>query len=143
MVKKFWPENVDLQTREIEPNQNKFNKLLDNPKAFLNSKNKIKDIIYSQKEKLNIKIKDKAINYLYVSHPIFVQLYKNVCGFTGTIGNKSGKTIFKDYYKLDTLKIPRNTPNKCVTLAITICNDYEERNQKTLKACSCYYTRFD
>lgn len=35
------------------------------------------------------------MNYLYVSHPIYIQLYGHVCGLTGTVGDEIDKKNFK------------------------------------------------
>ncbi|KAK8871541.1 hypothetical protein M9Y10_007273 [Tritrichomonas musculus] len=41
-------------------------------------------------------IKDVSMNYLYVSHPIFVKLHGDVVGLTGTIGNRYDKELLKE-----------------------------------------------
>ena len=84
----------------------------------------------NNKDLRDLKIKDVSMNYLYVSHPIFVKLYRAVCGFTGTIGNKFEKQILKNQYQLVTKKIPRSKPNRRIELPIILCKDFEERNQK-------------
>ena len=53
----------------------------------------------NNKDLKDLKIKDVSMNYLYVSHPIFVKLYDGVVGLTGTIGNKYDKEILKDQFK--------------------------------------------
>ena len=84
--------------------------------------------MFNDKKNENMLIKDISMNYLYVSHPIFVNLYGSVCGFSGTVGNKFDKKIFKDHYKLSTMKIPRNGPNHRINLPIILCSDIRERN---------------
>ena len=82
-----------------------------------------------QKSKKDIKINDISMNYLYVSHPIFVKLYGGVCGLTGTIGNQFEKIILKKSYKISTKKIPRNLPNHRIELPMILCSDIKERNK--------------
>ena len=71
-----------------------------------------------RKIKKNIKeneillVKDISMNYLYISHPIYIGFYNNVCGLTGTIGKKSDKEIFQKHYHLKTMKIPKENPNR-------------------------------
>ena len=74
--------------------------------------------------------KDISISYLYISHPIFANLYKYICGFTGTIGKDDDKYIFSHQYKLSTQKIYRHNPNLRVDFPITICKSMDERNEK-------------
>ena len=93
----------------------------------------IKEKLNDPKKKKNMKIKDVALNYLYVSHPIFVKLYRKVCGFTGTIGSQNDKDLFKQQYGLVTDKIPRNKPNRRIQLPIILCKNLTERNQKILE----------
>lgn len=75
-------------------------------------------------------IKDVSLNYLYVSHPIFVQLYRKVIGLTGTIGFNDDKAIFNNQYKLDCKIIPREKPSQLVILPIIFCGSIQERNKK-------------
>ena len=92
-------------------------------------------------EKDKWKIKDVSMNYLYVSHPIFVNLYSGVCGLTGTIGNKYDKELLKENYKLITKKIPRNNPNRRIELPILLCSSIEERNWKILNEIEQYHQK--
>ncbi|KAK8892270.1 hypothetical protein M9Y10_029495 [Tritrichomonas musculus] len=84
----------------------------------------------NNKDNHNMIIKDVSMNYLYVSHPIFVDLYGSVCGLTGTIGNKFDKKLFKEQYKLITKKIPRNRPNLRIEYPVILCDSITERNHK-------------
>lgn len=90
----------------------------------------IKEMFSKPDEYKHMFIKDVSMNYLYVSHPIFVKLYGNVCGFTGTIGGDYEKGIFKDQYNLGTLKIPRNNPNRRIDMPITLCRSIKYRNKR-------------
>ena len=74
-------------------------------------------------------LKDVSMNYLYVSHPIFVNLHNKAVGLTGTIGNKYDKKILADHYNLITQKVPRNKPNHRIELPFNIYKNIEERNQ--------------
>lgn len=50
----------------------------------------------NNEENQNMIIKDVSMNYLYVSHPIFVKLHGGVVGLTGTIGNRYDKELLKE-----------------------------------------------
>ena len=76
----------------------------------------------------NMIIKDMSLNYLYVSHPIFIKLYSKICGFTGTIGSLNEKKIYEEQYNLKTMKIPRNEANLRVELPMILCDSITERN---------------
>lgn len=80
----------------------------------------------------NMIINDISMSYLYVSHPIFVKLYGTVCGFTGTIGDKSDKELIKKEYDLSTLKVPRNSPNQRVIFPMILCKDIKERDLRVI-----------
>ena len=54
----------------------------------------------TNKDKKNIILKDMSMSYLYVSHPIFVNMYSNVCGFTGTVGDENDITIYHNEYNI-------------------------------------------
>lgn len=68
------------------------------------------------------------MNYMFISHPIYVNLYKGVVGVTGTIGNENSIKIFKDHYSLDTIEVPRHRMNLRTDLPMILCNTAEERN---------------
>ena len=93
----------------------------------------IKEKLNNDDKYKNMIIKDVSMNYLYVSHPIFVNLYNKVVGLTGTIGNEYDKQILLDHYNLITQKIPRNKPNHRIELPLIICKDVEERNQQIVE----------
>lgn len=95
--------------------------------GFVHQFTAIKEKINNEQFK-NMIIKNISMNYLYVSHPIFVSLYPFICGFTGTIGNKHDIKVFNEQYQLDTCIIPRNLPNRRVDLPILICKDEKDRN---------------
>ncbi|KAK8885869.1 hypothetical protein M9Y10_041326 [Tritrichomonas musculus] len=99
----------------------------------------IKEMINNPEENKNMVIKDISLNYLYVSHPIFVKLYKNVCGFTGTVGNNFDEAVLKEQYGLKTFKIPRNKPSLRVQLPTILCRTLEERNRKILEDVLTYH----
>lgn len=90
----------------------------------------IKEMFNDPVNNKNMFIKDVSMSYLYVSHPIFVQLYSGVCGFTGTIGGKADKEVFRNHYNLQTLKIPRKKPNRRVDMPIVLCRSILQRNQR-------------
>ena len=77
----------------------------------------------------NMIIKDMSLNYLYVSHPIFVKLYNKVCGFTGTVGGLKERNIYEQEYNLKTVTIPRNKPNQRIELPMILCDTIEDRNK--------------
>ena len=100
----------------------------------------IKEML-SNEENKNMIIKDVSMNYLFVSHPIFVSLYDSVCGLTGTIGGKYDKKILKEQYKLATMKVPRENPNYCVEFPILLCKNIEERNKKIVSEIMIFHER--
>lgn len=53
-----------------------------------------------------VKIRPLSLNYLYISHPIFIKAYNAVWEFTGTVGTEKDKEILRKYYYLDTFEIP-------------------------------------
>ena len=83
-----------------------------------------------KEENKNMIIKNMTMSYLYVSHPIFVKLYGKVCGFTGTIGVKKDKLVFKEHYNLELIKVPRNEANHRVDFPMILCKDITERNKR-------------
>lgn len=83
----------------------------------------------NDRSNFDIRIKEVSMNYLYVSHPIFVGLYSRVCGLTGTVGTKFDKKLFMKQYDLITKKIPRNNANLRIDFPIFLCNTINERNQ--------------
>ncbi|KAK8864795.1 hypothetical protein M9Y10_010320 [Tritrichomonas musculus] len=89
----------------------------------------------------NLIIKDLSMNYLYVSHPVFASLYSKICGLTGTIGNKSDRLIYKEQYKLETMKIPRNKPNLTVKMPTIICKSFSERDKKIVSEVISFHKR--
>ena len=93
----------------------------------------IKEMFAHPEENKNMFIKDVSMSYLYVSHPTFVRLYNAVCGFTGTIGEEYEKDIFSKHYNLDTLKIPRRHPRRCVDIPISLVRNFKERNKKIVE----------
>ena len=82
---------------------------------------------------LNIHIRPLSLNYLFISHPIYVNLYKVVWGFTGTIGTQKDKKILKKYYNLDTVEIPENQLNIRKDLPPVLCQNKDDRNKKILE----------
>lgn len=88
----------------------------------------------------NIEIRPLSLNYLYISHPIFVNLYQCVWGFTGTVGTKKEIEILKKYYKLDTLKVPSHSANYRRNLASVICPNVEKRNKKIIQEVKYFHT---
>lgn len=69
------------------------------------------------------------MNYLFISHPIYVNKYKGICGVTGTVGSKEDKKILEKYYDLVIEKIPRNKMNLRKDLPMILCDDINERNK--------------
>ncbi|KAK8889049.1 hypothetical protein M9Y10_033792 [Tritrichomonas musculus] len=97
--------------------------------------------IFNNKENENMIIKDVSMNYLYVSHPIFVKLYSGVCGLTGTVGNKYDKQILEKHYNLITKKIPRDAPNHRIELPSIICSTIKERNAQIVNEVIEYHAK--
>ncbi|KAK8852979.1 hypothetical protein M9Y10_017976 [Tritrichomonas musculus] len=89
----------------------------------------------------NMVIKDVSMSYLYVSHPIFVKLYRTVCGFTGTIGNKNDKDIFRKEYGLTTFVVPRHHPNQRVEFPKILCKSISERNEKIVSEVLTFHEK--
>ena len=78
----------------------------------------------------NMIINNIAMNYLYISHPIFVQLYSKICGFTGTLGDEADKELYRKEYKLNTKEIPRHKPNLRVEFPTILCKSVREKCDK-------------
>ncbi|KAK8889422.1 hypothetical protein M9Y10_034168 [Tritrichomonas musculus] len=89
----------------------------------------------------NIMVRDMSLSYLYVSHPIFVKLYNSVCGFTGTIGNKNDKKIYKKEYNLTTIKIPSHNANQNVEFPMIICENVNSQNTKIANEISSFHEK--
>ena len=89
----------------------------------------------------NIKIKPLSLNYLFISHPIFINLYQGVWGFTGTIGTQKDIEILKKYYKLNTVEIPDFAPNYRKELPYVICSDEKERNDKIVEEIKFFHKK--
>ena len=64
-----------------------------------------------RKKRLPIQLKPLSIDFLRISHSIYVKKYKHVFGFTGTLGNSKELNIYDKEYDLSTVIIPRNKPN--------------------------------
>ena len=100
-----------------------------------------------RKIKKNIKeneillVKDISMNYLYISHPIYIGFYNNVCGLTGTIGKKSDKEIFQKHYHLKTMKIPKENPNRRYEFPTILCSDEKERNEKIVNEIMAFHLK--
>lgn len=92
-------------------------------------------------ENKNMLIKDMSMSYLYVSHPNFVKLYSSVCGFTGTIGDSKDKKIYSEQYDLETLRVPRNSPNYRVEFPMMLCETDEERKMKIINEVLVFHRR--
>ena len=90
----------------------------------------IKEMIDKRRE--TIKIKNISMNYLYISHPIFVKMYERVCAFTGTAGDKNCRYLYSKHYNINSEKISRNKPNRRIDLPIILCNNNAERDQLIL-----------
>ena len=99
----------------------------------------IKEMTNNPEMKGKIKVKNLSLNSLFVSHPLFVKLYKSVCGFTGTIGNEKDEKLLKEQYNLSAFRIPRYNPNHLVELPTIICKDIDERDQKILDEVLSFY----
>lgn len=78
----------------------------------------------------DLKITPLSMNYLFISHPIFVQKYKGACGVTGTIGGDKEREMFKKYYNLVTHKVPRHLMDLKRILPRIVCNDIQTRNKR-------------
>lgn len=87
----------------------------------------------------NLSVKSVSMNYLYISHPIYISLYGSVCGLTGTLGNKYDKNIYKQNYKLESKIIPRNSPNKLYEYPITVCKTIKRRNERILQEVLAFH----
>ena len=94
--------------------------------------------IKEKKRNPNIKIQPLSLDYLFVSHQIFVSEYKGIWGFTGTVGTKDAKEILRNYYKIDTINVPHNATNFRKDLPSIIVSNIDERNQKIIEEIQYY-----
>ncbi|KAK8878470.1 hypothetical protein M9Y10_005243 [Tritrichomonas musculus] len=76
----------------------------------------------------DLEIQPISMNYLFISHPIYVNKYKGVCGVTGTVGTDDDKKTLENYYNLITHEVPRHQMNLRKDLPTILCNDIEERD---------------
>lgn len=81
----------------------------------------------NMKSNENIIMKEISMNYFYISHPMYINLYSSVCGLTGTIGSRSDKNILESIYHLNTQKIPRQNPNRLYVFPTILCKSIEEK----------------
>lgn len=93
------------------------------------------------KDDEEIIFKEISMNYLYISHPIYVNLYHSVCGLTGTIGNQYDKEILAKHYKLSTLKVPRENPNQRYEFPIILCDTIKERNHRIVEEIMQFHAK--
>ena len=76
-----------------------------------------------------IEMEPISINYLYIAHPVYLQKYLAIVGYTGTLGSKDDIRIYNAVYHLDALKIPRFTPNFRFDLQPILVDNNLQRNR--------------
>ena len=80
-------------------------------------------------ENENLEIQPLSLNYQFISHPTYVQMYKSVCGVTGTVGSDREKGILEKYYKLTTANVPRHQMNLGKNLPMILCDNNKDRDR--------------
>ena len=59
-----------------------------------------------------VQMKNPSNSYCLITQKTFFNLYKNIVGVTGTIGEQHDKEILEKTYHVSTFKVPRNVPSK-------------------------------
>ena len=88
-----------------------------------------------------IEIRPFSINYSFISHPIYINLYQGVLGFTGTIGSNKDKEILKKYYKLDTIDIPIHSPNNIKIFPPVICSSDKDKYERIIEEIKYFHSK--
>ena len=101
----------------------------------------IKERKQNPEKNQNLLIRPMSMNYLYISHPIFVKNYGRICGFTGTLGDKNDKKILSDHYALETFVIPRNKTNIRVDLPSIFCDTIKQRDEYIIQEIEAFHKR--
>lgn len=77
-------------------------------------------------------IKEEGLTTASLSHSIFFNYYKNVYGFTGTIGTEIERKEIQDCFQVDTFDTPLHRENIRTTLDTLVLNTKEEFFQNLL-----------
>ena len=99
----------------------------------------IKEMLNRKDEKIDYK--DISLNYMYISHPIYIKLYGKVFGLTGTIGDSYDRELILKHYKLATKIMPKEHPYRCYHFPVTLFDDIKERNSNIVNEIIAFHKR--
>ncbi len=85
--------------------------ILDKTTGYKKPGHKWENFIYEIVQiKEKIPLKEKSLAYCSVTQCLFFNLYKEILGVTGTIGEVNDETLLKENYNINIFKVPRNIP---------------------------------
>lgn len=62
--------------------------------------------------KENVKVKNPLLSFCMITQNIYFNMYKTICGVTGTLGDLNDQDILKKHYNVNIFKVPRHKPRK-------------------------------
>ena len=109
-------KNAALKASNFEKNvdyiiENEDIIILDKTTGYKKPGHKWENFIYEMVQiKEKIPLKEKSLAYCSVTQCLFFNLYKEILGVTGTIGEVNDETLLKENYNINIFKVPRNIP---------------------------------
>ena len=112
-----WCNSAYIAMFEFELNKNyifskdEFNNKIIEPIDFSNTGNVQKNSVWSGLHqfleiKHGLRLTEENLNSCFMSNLTFFNLYKEINGFTGTLGSKKTQEAIKEIYHIDLIKIP-------------------------------------
>ena len=85
--------------------------ILDKTTGYKKPGQKWQNFVHEMVEiKEKIPLKERTMSFCSITQCLFFNLYKEIIGVTGTIGEASDEKLLKDIYKINLFKVPRNIP---------------------------------
>ena len=85
--------------------------IIDKTTGYKKPNEKWENFIHEMVEiKERIPLKKTTMSYCSITQCLFFNLYKEIIGVTGTIGEASDENFLKDTYNINIFKVPRNIP---------------------------------